>query len=113
MVGSLIYLAIGTRPDLAFAVSLVSRFMASPRLNHLQLFKGILRYLKGTENFGITYSVSLMPTGVGIQLLVAQRLVTFFAIMRLREQNISTFATSLFRKISSPACLKYNTSGLI
>ena len=45
LVGKLIYLA-HTRPDISFAVSMVSQFMHSPRLEHYEAVLRILRYLK-------------------------------------------------------------------
>lgn len=52
-VGSLLYLAIGTRPDISFAVGYVSRFMEHPSKTHVTAIKRILRYLKGTSDYGI------------------------------------------------------------
>lgn len=54
IIGSLMYITI-TRPDLQFAVSLLSRFMAKPTQLHLQAAKRVLRYLSGTMYFGIWY----------------------------------------------------------
>lgn len=54
VVGCLMYLT-ATRPDLMYSVSLVSRFMSKPTELHLQAAKRILRYLKGTVDFGIMY----------------------------------------------------------
>jgi len=54
MVGSLMYLT-ATQPDLMFVVSLVSRYMEQPTELHLQVLKRVLRYLKGTSDFGIFY----------------------------------------------------------
>ena len=48
-VRSLMYLMIGTRPDLAFAVSNVSRFMEHPGPAPWNAVKQIFRYLKGTS----------------------------------------------------------------
>lgn len=48
IVGSLMFLMIGTRPDIAAAVSIVSQFAANPTPTHVQAAKRILRYLKGT-----------------------------------------------------------------
>src|SRR5947209_16364020 len=45
----------GTRPDLAYAVSLCSRFLAKPTITHMGIAKGVLRYLKGATDLGITY----------------------------------------------------------
>lgn len=54
LVGSLLYLT-ATRPDLMYAVGLVSRYMERPTEMHLQAVKRILRYLRGTTEFGIIY----------------------------------------------------------
>lgn len=56
VVGSLIYLAIGIRPDISFAVGHVSRFMEEPTEVHVTAVKRILKYLKGTRNYGIMFS---------------------------------------------------------
>lgn len=57
MVGSLMYMT-ATRPDLMYAVSLISRFMEAPTELHHQAVKKILRYLKGTINYGMFYKKS-------------------------------------------------------
>lgn len=54
MVGKLIFLT-HTRPDISFAVSLVSRFMSHPQDPHLQAVKHIYRYLKGTSGLALSY----------------------------------------------------------
>ncbi|GAA0149860.1 hypothetical protein LIER_37011 [Lithospermum erythrorhizon] len=55
--GSLMYLT-RTRPYIMFATCVASRYMASPTELHLQLAKRILRYLKGTLQYGIMYKRS-------------------------------------------------------
>lgn len=57
IVGSLMYLT-STRPDLMYATSLLSRYMAKPTELHLQVAKRVLRYLKGTMNMRIFYKMS-------------------------------------------------------
>ncbi len=47
IVGSLIYMTI-TRPDLSYAVGVVSQFMQTPRKPHLDTVRHILRYIKHT-----------------------------------------------------------------
>jgi hypothetical protein len=54
LVGSLQYL-VHIRPDIAFAVGYVSRFMESPTTEHLNAVKHILRYIAGTNHFGYHY----------------------------------------------------------
>ncbi|KAG6523782.1 hypothetical protein ZIOFF_013669 [Zingiber officinale] len=57
LVGSLRYLMC-TRPDILYAVGLVSRYMEDPTTTHLKIAKRILRYIKGTIDFGLFYSTS-------------------------------------------------------
>jgi hypothetical protein len=54
MIGSLMYLT-NTRPDICFAVNTLSQYMFEPRCVHLIAAKHILRYLKGTIDFGLLY----------------------------------------------------------
>lgn len=53
--GSLMYAMLGTRPDLAFAVSLLSRFSVDPSAHHWVAMVHLFRYLAGTREVGITY----------------------------------------------------------
>ncbi|KAG6509927.1 hypothetical protein ZIOFF_027935 [Zingiber officinale] len=57
LVGSLRYLTC-TRPDILYAVGLVSRYMEDPTTTHLKIAKRILRYIKGMIDFGLLYSTS-------------------------------------------------------
>ncbi|XP_048634844.1 secreted RxLR effector protein 161-like [Brassica napus] len=57
LVGSLRYLTC-TRPDILYAVGVVSRYMEHPTTTHFKAAKRILRYIKGTINFGLYYSIS-------------------------------------------------------
>jgi len=55
IVGSLLYAAIATRPDIAQAVSAVSKFCAEPNEAHLTAAKRVLRYLKGTQDLCLVF----------------------------------------------------------
>ena len=55
VISSLTHCMQGTRPDIAFAVSLLSRALVNPSKTHVQHVKHILRYLRGTTKHGITY----------------------------------------------------------
>lgn len=56
LVGGIIYLANATRPDIAFAASILSRFSTNPGELHWMMAKRVLRYLKGTSHYGIKYT---------------------------------------------------------
>ena len=53
--GKLMYLAVGTRPDLAFAVNHLSQFSQRPGNEHMSALKRVFRYLRGTHTLGITF----------------------------------------------------------
>ena len=55
IVGGLMFAACVTRPDIMCAASQLSQFMAKPSSKHLHAAKRVLRYLKGTSLYGITY----------------------------------------------------------
>ena len=55
LVGRLMYLA-HTRPDLAYALSIVNQFMHNPREKHMNAVMHILRYLKSTPGKGILFT---------------------------------------------------------
>ncbi|KAK9065390.1 hypothetical protein SSX86_016773 [Deinandra increscens subsp. villosa] len=54
-VGSLMYLLVCTRPDLRYAVSLVSRYISNPERMHWAAVKWILRYIAGTNSKGLLF----------------------------------------------------------
>ena len=58
-VGSLLYLATKTRPDIAYAVNSVARYCSKPTRDHWSAVKRIFRYLKGTSSFGLLYKLSI------------------------------------------------------
>jgi hypothetical protein len=54
-VGSLMYAMLGTRPDIAFAVSAVSRYAARPTPQHKSAVQRIFRYLRKTVNYVLVF----------------------------------------------------------
>jgi hypothetical protein len=44
-----------TRPDICFAVNTLSQFLVEPRHVHLVAAKHVMRYLKGTMDYGLSY----------------------------------------------------------
>ena len=55
-VGCLIYVMVCTRPNLAQAVSAVSKFLSNLRQSHWDVVKWIFRYLRRTTNYGFIFS---------------------------------------------------------
>ncbi|RVW63516.1 Retrovirus-related Pol polyprotein from transposon TNT 1-94 [Vitis vinifera] len=64
VVGSLMYAMVCTRPDLAFAVSVVSRFMSNPGKAHWEAVKWIMRYLKGSSSVCLVYGNGDVSSGL-------------------------------------------------
>jgi hypothetical protein len=56
IIGSLMYLAGATRPDISYVVSKISRFTSNPRDDHWKALDRVLRYSRGKTSFGIHYS---------------------------------------------------------
>jgi hypothetical protein len=54
-IGSLMYAAIGTRPDIAYAVQLLSQFTANPSTMHWTAVKHVMRYLSSTRDYALVY----------------------------------------------------------
>ncbi|MGR0202325.1 hypothetical protein, partial [Klebsiella pneumoniae] len=55
LVCSLMYLATTVRPDIAYSVSFLSRFLDKPTLCLWKATKRVLRYLKGTQDLGLNF----------------------------------------------------------
>jgi hypothetical protein len=54
-IGILMFLITGSRPDLAYSLSILSRFLSNPKPKHWRAIQQLLRYLKGTRNYSIRY----------------------------------------------------------
>lgn len=59
LIGSLMYLVVRTRPDIAFTVATLSKFNAKPNKIHFAAAKRVLRYLKQTKTLALTYRTNL------------------------------------------------------
>ena len=57
-IGSLIYASVGTRPDISYAVGVLSQFTSHPGQEHWQGIKRVFRYLKGTLNHCLEFVAS-------------------------------------------------------
>ena len=64
LVGSLIYAATSTRPDISFVVSRLSQYLSAPQNKHMVMAKHVLRYLKGTLDNELVYRKSDKPLGL-------------------------------------------------
>jgi histone deacetylase 1/2 len=62
MVGSLLFVANNTRPDICYATNYLARFMHGPTEVHLNAAKHVLRYLAGTINYHISYKRGATPS---------------------------------------------------
>ena len=58
LIGSLLYLAVTSRPDIAYAVTFLSQFNTKPTSKHFAAAKRVLRYLKGSTNFSLCFRKS-------------------------------------------------------
>ena len=58
IVGSLMYIALATRPDISFAVPALSRYNSRPFARHLTAAQRVLRYLKVTKDYRLRYNSS-------------------------------------------------------
>jgi hypothetical protein len=57
LIGSLMYL-VNTQPDICFVVNTLSQFQVEPRQEHWIVAKHVLRYIRGTINYGLRYTAS-------------------------------------------------------
>ena len=55
LIGGLLYLSVATRPDIAWITSKLSQFLQAPNTAHVTAAKRVLRYLKGTLDWKLTY----------------------------------------------------------
>ena len=92
-IGSLLYLSISSRPDIAFAVGQVAQFAENPQQHHWAAVRRIFAYLKGTQEHGIRFgpisdqlkgytdSDSVYPFGISIRDTTTRRSTTGFIFL--------------------------------
>lgn len=111
-VGSLLYLATISRPDINFSVNYLSRFNNAPMTHHWKMIKRIFSYVKSTINFGIFFNgskelvaycdsdyggnVSTYHSTSGVLVLLKRN--TFWQILRQR-QNIEQLYLLLMKSV--------------
>ncbi|RVW64514.1 Retrovirus-related Pol polyprotein from transposon TNT 1-94 [Vitis vinifera] len=65
VVGSLMYAQVCTRPDIAFVVGMLGRYLSNPGSQHWKAAKKVLRYLQGTKDLMLTYQRTNLLDVVG------------------------------------------------
>ena len=61
IVGSIMYAMVCTRPDLSYAISLLSKYMADHCRDHWHALKWVLKYIKGTITKGLVFGGNDRP----------------------------------------------------
>lgn len=64
IIGRLMFLAMVTRPDICFATNRLSQYLSSPRMIHLQTAKHLLRYIRATKHYSLTYRAKGRSSGL-------------------------------------------------
>jgi len=57
-VGSLMYAETCIRPDISFAIGMLGRYQSNPRMDHWKARKKVMRYLRGTKDYMLTFKRS-------------------------------------------------------
>ena len=57
-IGNLMYAQVGTRPDIAFVVGVLGRYLSDPRMQHWKATKYVMCYLKRKKGYTFTYQKS-------------------------------------------------------
>jgi hypothetical protein len=68
VVGSLQYLSYSTRPDINYAVNLLSRYTINPGMKHWLATQHLMKYLKGTTEYGLEFSNKGMNTNNNLEI---------------------------------------------
>ncbi|CAM8931648.1 unnamed protein product [Rhodiola kirilowii] len=85
---SLMYAMIATRPDLAYSVSLLSRYMSNPGIDHWNALKHVIAYVNCTADIGLVFQNRMSSTE-----LVGYVDVDFTADRYSRKSTIAYYFT--------------------
>jgi hypothetical protein len=77
VVGSLMYTALATRPDISYAVAALSRYNSRPFTSHMNAAKRVLQYLKSTADFRLHFNGNGIGIGIGININIDNSLVRY------------------------------------
>jgi hypothetical protein len=102
-IGSLLYLALKTRPDITFAVCYCARFMANPNNNHFKELYKIFGYLINTPNLGLFYNCQ------GDNLLIKGYSDSDYANDLINRKSTSGYIYSLSTNIGYNNIISWNS----
>ncbi|GAX77735.1 hypothetical protein CEUSTIGMA_g5178.t1 [Chlamydomonas eustigma] len=86
---SLMYVCRGTRPDIAYSVGVLARYMKQPRTLHLKAAMDILKYLAATKLMGIEYGgqrdtfVGYSDSDLGVVVIYPLLSITYFQFIQI------------------------------
>ena len=121
--GSILYLAVCTRPDLSFAIGSLARQMHAPTMRNFRMLKRVLRYISGTQILGLHY-VRLAPLDSSASIaavdsdwggcIESRRSTTWYRISihrthvfrRSKRQAVVTFSSGEVEYIALSMCAK-------
>jgi hypothetical protein len=115
IVGSLLYLAVCTRPDIAFTAIALGQYNSNPTRAHLLAAKGVLRYLLGTLDFALEYNFERDPISVAGQLLVADNCAFMdadWASDATTRRSVSGYTFFLWKALVSWSAVRQRTVAL-
>jgi hypothetical protein len=112
VIGSLMYVMLCTRPDLCYAVSLLSRFQAKPSKQLWQQLKRVLRYIKGTLDLKLIFSKdeTLEPITVFLKETTFGRRRLVKKLIDLNVQPMYGYVDASFATNDAKA---HSTSGMV
>lgn len=124
LIGCLMYIMLGSRPDLSFCITYFSQFQNNYSQTHWKYLKNVLRYLQETKTFGLKYTKS-ENSNIMIKAFVDsdfannisdRKSITGFLIKlnnnvvcwKTKKQNIVTISSCEAEYIALSACITEN-----